>query len=189
MKRVTLVGGMGSGKTTLSQVLAGRWGWDAVDLDRRIEEKAPEHFNLDGPRAMSIPTLFEAYGEPAFRRLERTCLDEVLGREDVVIATGGGTPAQPGGAMDDILKAGAAVWLRGDTDALLDRALATSNRPLLADLTRGEAREIYAALETARRPHYARATVSVDVTEGAPRIIAERIEDALASIGHGPWTR
>ena len=188
VKRVTLVGCMGSGKTTLSQLLAERWNWRALDLDRVIELQAPARLALDDADPVSISTLFDTYGEGTFRRLERDCLDDVLGESEVIIATGGGTPALEG-AMTKILAAGPAVWLDGDLDVLLDRARTESNRPLLAGLSRTEAQEVHTALAAARRCHYDRASARVDVSDGEPREVADRVEAALVALGEGPWSR
>jgi shikimate kinase len=80
MPPVLLVGFMASGKTSVASLLADLLGWPWVDLDREIERA----------EARSIPEIFEADGEAAFRRAEAVQLDRWLGAGNAVIATGGG---------------------------------------------------------------------------------------------------
>ncbi len=83
---IALVGFMAAGKTTLGQRLAQRMGWRFVDLDKTGVQ-------LSG---RSIPKLFDLYGEPGFRAIERLALMRVLQQQGpVVLATGGGTYIQP----------------------------------------------------------------------------------------------
>lgn len=119
---------MGSGKTTVGQLLARQLAWRFDDLDARIEESS----------ALGIPELFERFGEPAFRQIESQQLDAALGRaaesrEPVVLALGGGTYAQPG--MPDRLRAAGAIviWLDCPVELLLSRCAIVSNRPLFRD--------------------------------------------------------
>jgi shikimate kinase len=74
-----LIGFMGSGKSSIGRRLARRLRCKAIDLDHVVELRA----------GRSIPEIFAAEGEPAFRDLETAALAECLG-ESGVIATGGG---------------------------------------------------------------------------------------------------
>lgn len=82
MKRIFLMGYMGSGKTTLGRAFARAEGLEFIDLDWYIEERLHK----------SISELFAERGEEGFRNLERKMLHEAGEFEDVVIACGGGTP-------------------------------------------------------------------------------------------------
>ncbi len=172
---VTLVGLSGAGKSTVARLLAERWGWTAVDLDRRVEAHA----------GMTIPEIFENYGESGFRRLEREALDSALGSDRVVVATGGGAPCQPG-AMDAILAAGPAVWLRGQPETLTSRIAAQRDetgerRPLLeGEGGPGRAVARLAALLAAREPVYGRSTLTVDVDHRTAAEVVDVVEAALA---------
>src|SRR5215471_10899199 len=86
-----LAGFMGSGKTTVGTLLARQLAWRFVDLDDRIE----------GGAGLTIPQIFERFGETAFRQMEADELRAALGRatemkESTVLALGGGTYAQTG---------------------------------------------------------------------------------------------
>jgi shikimate kinase len=80
--RIVLVGFPGSGKSTIGKKLAKQLDYRFVDLDQEIEKRVQ----------LSIPAIFEQFGENQFRIWEQTQLQETLQLEKVVIATGGGTP-------------------------------------------------------------------------------------------------
>lgn len=77
---IVLIGMPGCGKTTVGQALAELTGREAIDLDQCIVEKA----------GRSIPEIFAAEGEDAFRALEREVTAEVGKLFGKIILTGGG---------------------------------------------------------------------------------------------------
>ena len=79
LERIYLIGLSGSGKSTISRLLAERIGWAVVDLDDEIVATAN----------MTISELF-AKGEAEFRRIEHDCLMRVVTQPYTVVATGGG---------------------------------------------------------------------------------------------------
>ena len=76
-----LIGFMGTGKTSLGKLLAEKLGRGFIDIDQKIEQDA----------GLSIPQIFEKYGEKYFRELEKNAVKEITQRRGLVIATGGGT--------------------------------------------------------------------------------------------------
>ena len=78
---VILTGFMGTGKSSLGKMLATRLGRPFVDIDNKIEDEAQ----------LSIPKIFERYGEAHFRELEKSAVKELCEKRGLVIATGGGT--------------------------------------------------------------------------------------------------
>ncbi|HRE89665.1 MAG TPA: 3-dehydroquinate synthase [Myxococcota bacterium] len=167
---LTLVGLMGAGKSTLGRALAAQLNWPFVDLDTEIER-----------RHGSIISIFEIFGEAHFRALERQVLTDLLtGPVPFVLATGGGTPCQPG-LMDLLLEMGPVLWLDAPLDTLLERAAADHlrghGRPLLLNdgvFSPSHARARLAALLESRRPYYARGH-RID----AARPLAVQLADAL----------
>jgi len=85
LRRIALVGFMGSGKTALGERLARTLGWDFADLDREVEARL----------GRSIPEIFRESGEAAFRQSEVRALRELGGRDRIVLACGGGTTTVP----------------------------------------------------------------------------------------------
>ncbi|MCS7081585.1 MAG: shikimate kinase [Bacteroidetes bacterium] len=154
-ERLYVTGLPGSGKSTVGPLVARRLGWAFVDLDRLLEQRAHR----------SIAEIFAREGEWAFRALERELLEESAGWIRHVIATGGGTLAQPG-LMDWALEHGWVVYLRAWPELLRQRT-AHEERPLLR----------YRSLEELwadRDPIYMRAHRVYDAAL-APDLLAEAI--------------
>lgn len=80
MKNLVLIGMPGSGKTKLGRALSERFHLPLVDTDALVEEQA----------GMTIPALFEGYGEAYFRALETQAVRQAAALSGAVIATGGG---------------------------------------------------------------------------------------------------
>ena len=164
---LVLVGLMGVGKTTVGRQLAQQLGLSFVDADEEIERVS----------RMSVAELFEQFGEPEFRALERRVIERLL-REGgaMVLATGGGA------FMNDetraaLLEGATTVWLRATLDVLVARTARRSHRPLLRT---GNPREILARLIEERHPTYASAHLTIDST-GEPREhVASRVVHAIA---------
>lgn len=85
MENIVLIGMPGSGKSTVGEILAEKTGKHLVDTDILIEERA----------GCSIPEIFAAKGEPAFRALESSVLQELGKESSLIIATGGGCVTRP----------------------------------------------------------------------------------------------
>jgi len=121
MKRIYLVGFMGSGKTTVGRLLAKKLKIPFVDLDEEIEIR----------EGLSIPQIFSLKGEDYFRKLELEVLKDVThSLPGFVIATGGGLGANPS-AMEFMKKNGTVIWLDIDFETFKRRTAKDPNRPLL----------------------------------------------------------
>ena len=118
--KLWLVGMMSSGKTKVGRRLSERSGFPLVDTDDQIVERA----------GMTIPEIFAAHGEPAFRTMECEEVARIAGRtERLVVATGGGA------ILDKVNRSlmretGLVVWLKPSIAALIAKGK-TKNRPLL----------------------------------------------------------
>ena len=77
---IILIGFMGTGKTTVGKIIAEKMQWTFLDTDDLIETRT----------GMSIPAIFEKYGEQWFRDQESAVIEEVLKEKNQVISTGGG---------------------------------------------------------------------------------------------------
>ena len=147
-----LVGYMYSGKSTFGRRLAQERGMEFLDLDRAFEERY--HY--------TVPRFFSAFGDTAFRQLETQLLHSTADLDNVVIATGGGTPCHSGN-MDFILSHGTAVYLRMTVDALVERALRSRNpRPLMHGLPEDDLRQKIASQLKEREPFYRKAPIVLD---------------------------
>jgi shikimate kinase len=122
-KQVYLLGFMGSGKSTVGELLSKKLDWPFIDLDTVIE----------AGQGVSIRQIFERSGEAFFRQLERAALTEVLKSEPAVIALGGGTFANE--ANVELLRdsGGTTIWLDCPMEVLLERCSGMVTRPLFRD--------------------------------------------------------
>ena len=132
MKRVYLIGYMGSGKTTLGKAFAQAAHLQFIDLVWYIEERMHK----------AIKDLFAERGEEGFRQVERNMLHEAGEFENVVIAAGGGTPCFFDN-IDYMNRTGDTVFLNASFEALFRRLkVAKSKRPLLSGKTDEELKEV-----------------------------------------------
>ena len=119
-KNIILVGFMGTGKSVTGRIVAKQLNRTFVDMDAMIEERV-------GKR---ISEIFADEGEAHFRSLERALVQELMVREDLVIATGGGIVLNPDN-INDFAKTGVVICLHADPDTILKRVAKDSHRPLL----------------------------------------------------------
>lgn len=115
-----LVGMMGSGKTTVGRVLARHLGKAFVDSDEEIQKRT----------GVTIPHIFDIEGEAGFRLRETSALRELVERDNIVLATGGG--AVLAGQNRELLQHnGIVIYLRTSVHDLWQRTRHDRNRPLL----------------------------------------------------------
>lgn len=154
---IYLVGFMGSGKSTIGQLLANHIGWPFADLDRDIEAS----------QGSTIPNIFETLGEPGFRRIEAEALAKrtrsVRNGMPLVLALGGGAYVQPDNA-GLVESSGISVWLDTPFEMIEERVGRNSHRPLAADPV------FFKELFLTRRESYAKAAYTVRVTSEDPNI-------------------
>ncbi len=157
-----LAGFMGAGKTTIGQIVAQRLGYEFIDTDAEIERRA----------GLTIPQLFDQMGEAHFRALETALARELIGRERIVIATGGGMIVDPANRAA-LLRAGVTLCLTASPEAILRRVDA-STRPLLRATQPGEhIHDRVAQLLKARAPAYAELHYHLDTTHRSPEEAAQ----------------
>jgi shikimate kinase len=159
---VVLVGLMGAGKTSIGRRLARTLAAPFADADEEIVAAA----------GLSIPDIFQLYGEPRFRELERRVIARLLDGGPIILALGGGAFMDPD-TRARIAERAVSVWLRADLDTLVARtARKKGTRPLLE---RGDPQEILAALMRERYPVYALADHTVDSQVEPHETVIERI--------------
>lgn len=146
---IVLVGMMGVGKSSVGKRMASLLECSFADADEEIERSAQ----------MSIPEIFETYGEDYFRDGERRVIARLIDECEgcCVIATGGGAFCNAE-TRALILDKALTIWLDSEIETLVERTGRKDNRPLLKQ---GDPREILARLREERRPHYSQAPIHI----------------------------
>ncbi len=164
-KTIALVGLMGVGKSSVGRRLATILQLPFRDADHEVELAA----------GRTIPEIFEAMGEAAFREGERRVISRLLDEAPHILATGGGAFQNP--ETRAAIKARAvSVWLRADLEVLARRVARKDNRPLL----RGkDPLETLRGLAEVRYPNYAQADIVVETGDTPHHVTVEAILDAL----------
>ena len=142
---------MGVGKSTIGKKLARELGYNFVDTDVLFEKKYK----------ISIADFFTKYGEILFREFENKILLSTFTMENIVVATGGGTPCHFN-AIDEINRHGISVFLEMPTAAIVNRLENTIKpRPLVKGKTHEELRDEVERLLSKRLSIYTTANIKV----------------------------
>jgi XRE family aerobic/anaerobic benzoate catabolism transcriptional regulator len=166
-RRIALVGLRGAGKSTLGSIVATRLGIPFVELDKEIERES----------GMPLTTLFDLYGQPAFRRLERRCLDRLVDdHKAIVIATGGSLVSEPA-TFERLISSCYTVWIKATPTAHMERVVAqgdmrpmANNREAMADLQQ---------ILKVRDGLYRRADAQIDTTSASIEASVETLLSLL----------
>lgn len=118
---VILIGMMGCGKSTVGRILSERLGLELIDIDQEIEKR----------ERRSIPDIFAAEGEAYFRNCELETVLALGGRENLVVACGGGLPMRED-CIRPLKESGLVFFLRRDPGETYD-SIPTEGRPLAQD--------------------------------------------------------
>lgn len=117
---LALIGFMGTGKSSVGQMLAHEMHFKFLDTDHWIEEQA----------GASITDIFKHAGESSFRELEAQVVEELGQKEGYVIATGGGLGANPE-LLSSLKRHSLTVCLWASPETIFNRVSHQSHRPLL----------------------------------------------------------
>jgi shikimate kinase len=167
-RNLVLVGLMGAGKSAIGKLVASELGIPFIDSDHEIERVS----------RMTIPELFEKYGEPEFRKLENRVIKRLLRTGPRVLSTGGGA-FMNGDTRASIKSAGVSLWLDADLETLWERVIKRDNRPLLKTENPKQTLE---NLMIARYPTYAEAELSVKSRDVKKDVVAAEVISAVASL-------
>ena len=162
--RVILIGPMGSGKTTIGQLVATRLDIAFRDTDHVIEERS----------GRTVADIFLEDGEDAFRLLEKAVLRDELLSDETVLALGGGAPISMDAQSALRAIASPVIYLDISLATVAPRIGFNRDRPLLLHNPRGQ----WQTLMEARRPIYESiADTVIDVnTKSESDIVSEILE-------------
>lgn len=154
MKRIIIIGYMGSGKTTFGHALSQEIGLPFYDLDWYIETRMHK----------TVKEIFDEKGEDGFRKIEHNMLHEVAEFEDVIVSCGGGTPCFFDN-MDYINRQGETVYLKCTPEVLYQHLkMGKTVRPLLLNKTPDEVKVFIRQQLKEREIFYNKAKHIIDVT-------------------------
>jgi shikimate kinase len=163
--KIYLIGFMAAGKTTVGRALARRLGWQFEDIDDLIERR----------ERSTVAEIFARHGEPYFRRVEREMLQLVVPIRHVVVATGGGSFADPENRAI-INRDGVSVWLDVPLADIIARIPLDGRRPLAAD------RSALERLYSTRVDSYRQAHIRVPAGRLPASVIVDRISEAVSDL-------
>jgi len=175
-RNLILIGFMGTGKSAVGRRLSARLRRRRFDTDQWITREA----------GMSIPEIFERFGESAFRDLETQAAREVAGSRRLVVSTGGGIMGRDENV--DLLRSnGLLVCLKARPDVILARTAPWESRPMLR--TTPDPRQAVEDLLAARAERYALADRTVDTSDLSLDQVVEEICAGLPSLLASTATR
>lgn len=140
MRKVYLVGYMGCGKSAIGKRISFAAKLPFYDMDTEIEKKM----------GLSIPEIFEQYGEAYFRELETEFLRSFRD-EHCIIATGGGVAMRKEN-RDIMRETGLVFFLNAPFRDIWRRIATDKNRPIVQRSSRAELEALY----NERKPNYLR---------------------------------
>lgn len=181
---ILLIGVMGSGKTTVGELLARFLGFGFVDVDTLIERS----------QGKSIATLFEQKGEDGFRAIEKAQVNALGNIRNHVISAGGGAILDEDN-WDVLSGLATSVWLKTPAIEIARRIVMSPDeirkRPLIADLVNTEERmdrqkqleDRLQTLEKQRANLYNRADLTVEYAYATPETCAHFLKAHLSRHG------
>ncbi|EDY18636.1 Shikimate kinase [Chthoniobacter flavus Ellin428] len=159
---IVFIGFMGSGKTSVGRLVAQRLGFQFVDTDAVVVERA----------GMQISEIFARHGEPWFRDHETSALSSLSILNRSVISTGGGIVLRPQNRAL-LQELGFVVWLTASEDVIFERVSRNKKRPLLQ--TADPRRTVHELLEQRHDLYQGTAQFTVNSTELSHEAAAEAV--------------
>lgn len=154
-RRVFLIGFMGSGKTYWGNKWAERSALSFFDIDAIVE----------AGQEKTIAEIFAQDGEDHFRNLETDALKNFSSQQNVIVATGGGTPC----FNDNITwmnENGTCIYLQSSPEKIFERLTSeTEKRPMIKHLQNGELLFYITEKIKEREPFYKQAEIILDVDD------------------------
>ena len=163
---IVLIGFMGAGKSTISDYLSTMFAMEIVEMDQVIAER----------EEMSIPAIFETYGEEYFRNLETNLLVEMQEKKNTVISCGGGAALRKNN-VQEMKKNGRVVLLTASPQVIYERVKDSNDRPVLTG--RKNVEGISELMEQRREKYEAAADIVIQTDNKTVLQICEELVQRL----------
>jgi len=165
---IVLIGYRGTGKSEVGKLLAEHLKMTYVCMDAEIVKRA----------GITIPEIVEKYGWQKFRDIESDVVEDLSGRERLIIDTGGGVIERPENI--NMLRQNARIfWLKASVDTIVSRIQTDNRRPaLIKGKTFTE--EVAEVLERRIPKYKSAADHEIDTDHLTPDEVAEDIVGVLA---------
>jgi shikimate kinase len=154
MKRIALIGYMGSGKSHWANILAAHYNLPAIDMDEQLETH---------DLGMSIAAFVSRFGELAFRKKEHSRLHQLADQQTrFILATGGGTPCYFTN-MEVLNRSFTTVYLKSTIAELYERIKdEKAKRPLISHVPDDALKEFIAKHLFERNVFYSQAHLHLE---------------------------
>jgi shikimate kinase len=146
---VVLIGYRGTGKSTVGKRVAVRLGRPIISTDKEIVQRA----------GSSIPDIVAAHGWDYFREWESTVCEELSGRDNLVIDTGGGAILRQNNVAA-LKRNGRLIWLTASVETIAARIGSDTQRPSLTS-AKSHVDEIRQVLSERMAKYHAAADVTI----------------------------
>ena len=130
-KNLVFLGMMGSGKSSIGDMVSKRLNIPFIDIDNLIEAHT----------GMTVSEIFETSGENYFRNLEEKITTKSLKHKKAVVSLGGGGFVNDK-IRKDVLTNHFSFWLNWDDLVLIKRIKGSKKRPLASKSTEYEIKTI-----------------------------------------------
>jgi len=162
---------MGAGKTTIGKEIARILNRTFFDTDKMIEKE----------QNRSISDIFKKEGEDYFRLLEKLLVTNICRKDNLVIATGGGTLINKDN-LDLLSQTGIIFCLTANIDILISRMGDRKSRPMIAEQDKNAIIELYQS----RLSGYKTLPNQIDTTDISPIETAEKIIKLFDELSNKP---
>ena len=120
MKNIFLIGFKRNRKSTVARHLQKRLKMNLAEMDERIEKE----------QGMTIPEIFEKYGESRFWDLESELILTIGKEGNTIVSCGGGVVVRPEN-IEYMKKNGRVFYLKTSPETVYNRVKDSTNRPIL----------------------------------------------------------
>ncbi|MDE6139261.1 MAG: shikimate kinase [Candidatus Gastranaerophilales bacterium] len=165
MKTIVLTGMMGSGKTTIAELLSKKLNFKNIDIDSLIEKE----------EKMKISEIFTQKGENYFRQIEHEIILSSFLPDNTIISLGGGA-FENSKTRKFLLENSTVIYLKTSPETIYERLKNNKTRPLLCDNMSVE--KINEILKI-RKQNYKSASITINTNDKTPERIVEEITGAL----------